>query len=83
MRDGSLQRKAKECARRACANLEPSSLPCIHAADSPYLVTIEHRRAHGAPWTLVCSLSQADRRAARLPTVIREDKIGKPVNPPQ
>lgn len=80
MRDRSLLRKAKECQRLDCANLEPRSLPCIHVADSPYLVTVKHRGAtvpHGP--SSIHSARQTDWRPfahrART-TVIREDKSG-------
>lgn len=63
MRDTSLLRETKECERLDCANLVPLSPPCIHVADSPYLVTVKHCGAtmpHGP--SSVHSGRQTDRR---------------------
>lgn len=74
-------REAKECERLDCANLVPLSPPCIHVADSPYLVTVKHHGAtmpHGP--LSVHSARQTDRRSfahrART-TLIRQDKLGQ------
>lgn len=73
-------REAKECERQDCANLVPLSPPCIHVADSPYLVTVKHQGAtmpHGP--SSVHSARQTDRRpfAHRASTtLIRQDKLG-------
>lgn len=66
---------AKECQAAVCQLADPvSSLPpCCR----PYLVTIRHRGGHRTLWTLIRTLSQADRQAAHRASapVTRTDKV--------
>lgn len=74
-----LERGQRMPERRDGANLVPSSPPCMHVADGPYLVTVKHRRAAmpRGPW----SARSARQTGGPLPTepssaLIREDKLG-------